>query len=382
MLRLLPASESGNERTRRLAMKALVYHGPGQRSWDEVPEPVIEAPTDVVVRVDSSTICGTDLHILKGDVPEVLPCTILGHEAVGTVVEKGAGVTTLEIGDRVLVSCITSCGRCRFCKERRYGLCTGGGGWIFGHLIDGLQAEYARVPFADTSVYKIPDKLSDEEVLFLADILPTAYEVGVLNGRIEPGDTVAIVGAGPIGLAVVLTAQLFTPAHVVAIDVDEGRLARARELGADVTINNGSGTALAAVMQLTDGLGADVAIEAVGLPETFELCTELVRPGGRVANVGVHGHSATLHLETLWIRDLTITTGLVDTFTTPRLLSLIAEGRLSALPFATHYFPLGETMAAYDTFADAANTHALKVVLTAEPTKLEPVRETAVAGVR
>jgi alcohol dehydrogenase len=382
MLRLLPASESGNERTRRLAMKALVYHGPGQRSWDEVPEPVIEAPTDVVVRVDSSTICGTDLHILKGDVPEVLPGTILGHEAVGTVVEKGAGVTTLEIGDRVLVSCITSCGRCRFCKERRYGLCTGGGGWIFGHLIDGLQAEYARVPFADTSVYKIPDKLSDEEVLFLADILPTAYEVGVLNGRVEPGDTVAIVGAGPIGLAVVLTAQLFTPAHVVAIDVDEGRLARARELGADVTINNGSGTALAAVMQLTDGLGADVAIEAVGLPETFELCTELVRPGGRVANVGVHGHSATLHLETLWIRDLTITTGLVDTFTTPRLLSLIAEGRLSALPFATHYFPLGETMAAYDTFADAANTHALKVVLTAEPTKLEPVRETAVAGVR
>jgi alcohol dehydrogenase len=363
-------------------MKALVYHGPGQRSWDDVPEPTIEAPTDIVVRIDSSTICGTDLHILKGDVPAVLPGTILGHEAVGTVVERGAGVTTLELGDRVLVSCITSCGRCRFCKERRYGLCTGGGGWIFGHLIDGLQAEYARVPFADTSVYKIPDKLSDEEVLFLADILPTAYEVGVLNGRVEPGDTVAIVGAGPIGLAVVLTAQLFTPAHIVAIDVDEGRLARARELGADVTINNGSGAALAAVMQLTDGLGADVAIEAVGLPETFELCTELVRLGGRVANVGVHGHSATLHLETLWIRDLTITTGLVATFTTPRLLSLIAEGRLSALPFVTHYFPLGETMAAYDTFADAANTHALKVVLTAEPTKLEPVREKAVAGAR
>jgi alcohol dehydrogenase len=363
-------------------MKALVYHGPGQRSWDDVPEPVIEAPTDIVVRIDSSTICGTDLHILKGDVPEVVPGTILGHEAVGTVVEKGAGVTTLELGDRVLVSCITSCGRCRFCKERRYGLCTGGGGWIFGHLIDGLQAEYARVPFADTSVYKIPDTLSDEEVLFLADILPTAYEVGVLNGRVEPGDTVAIVGAGPIGLAVVLTAGLFTPAHIVAIDVDEGRLARARELGADVTINNGSGAALAAVMQLTGGLGADVAVEAVGLPETFELCTELVRPGGRVANVGVHGHSATLHLETLWIRDLTITTGLVDTFTTPRLLSLIAEGRLSALPFATHYFPLGETMAAYDTFADAAHSHALKVVLTAEPTKLESVREKAVAGAR
>ena len=348
-------------------MKGLVYHGPGQRSWDTVPEPTIEAPTDVVVRVDSSTICGTDLHILKGDVPAVQPGTILGHEAVGTIVEKGAGVTTLEIGDRVLVSCITACGRCRFCKEHRYGACTGGGGWIFGHLIDGLQAEYARVPFADTSVYKVPPELDDEQVIFLADILPTAYEVGVLNGRVEPGDTVAIVGAGPIGLAAVLTARLFTPAHIVAIDVDDSRLERARELGADVAINNVGGSALAAVQQLTGGLGADVAIEAVGIPETFELCTELVRPGGRVANVGVHGHSATLHLETLWIRDLTITTGLVDTFTTPRLLDLIAGGKLDAMPFATHHFPLGETMSAYDTFGDASATHALKVVLTAEP---------------
>jgi alcohol dehydrogenase len=308
-------------------MKGLVYHGPGQRSWDEVPDPTIEAPTDVVVRIESSTICGTDLHILKGDVPEVQPGTILGHEAVGTIVEKGTGVTTLEIGDRVLVSCITSCGRCRFCKERRYGQCTGGGGWIFGHLIDGLQAEYARVPFADTSVYKVPAELDNEEVLFLADILPTAYEVGILSSRVEPGDTVAIVGAGPIGLAAVLTARLFTPAHIVAIDLDDARLERARELGADVTINNASGTALAKVMQLTGGLGADVAIEAVGTPGTFELCTELVRPGGRVANVGVHGHSATLHLETLWIRDLTITMGLVDTFSTPKLLDLIAEGK-------------------------------------------------------
>jgi alcohol dehydrogenase len=353
-------------------MKALVYHGPGKRSWDEVPDPTIEAPTDVVVRVTASTICGTDLHILKGDVPAVKPGTILGHEAVGIVTEKGSAVTTLEIGDRVLVSCITSCGRCRFCKERRYGLCTGGGGWIFGHLIDGLQAEYARVPFADTSVYKVPPELDDEEVLFLADILPTAYEVGVLNGRVEPGDTVAVVGVGPIGLATVLTAGLFSPAHIVAIDFDDGRLARARELGADVTINNTDGTALAQVMELTGGLGADVAIEAVGIPETFELCTELVRPGGRVANVGVHGHSVTLHLETLWIRDLTITTGLVDTFTTPRLLSLIAEGKLSALPFATHYFPLDETMNAYDAFGDAVHTHALKVVLTAEPVEAKP----------
>jgi alcohol dehydrogenase len=347
-------------------MKGLVYHGPGQRSWDEVADPTIEVPTDAVVRIDASTICGTDLHILKGDVPACQPGTVLGHEAVGTIVEKGTAVTTLEVGDRVLVSCITSCGRCRFCKERRYGICTGGGGWIFGHLIDGLQAEYARVPFADTSVYKIPAELDDEEVLFLSDILPTAYEVGVLNGRVAPGDTVAIVGAGPIGLAAVLTAGLYTPAHIVAIDRDDGRLARARDLGADVTINNSSVDALAAVMELTGGL-----------------CTELVRPGGRIANVGVHGHSATLHLETLWIRDLTITMGLVDTFSTPRLLDLVSEGKLDTLPFATHFFPLGETMSAYDTFADAATSNALKVVLTADPIAEKPAsrHEKVLAGV-
>jgi len=350
-------------------MKALVYHGPGQRAWEEAPDPTIQDPTDAIVRIDSTTICGTDLHILNGDVPEVRPGTILGHEAVGTIVDVGAAVTTLEAGDRVLVSCITSCGRCRFCKEGRYGLCSGGGGWIFGHTIDGLQAEFARVPFADTSVYKVPSELSDEQVLFLADILPTAYEVGVLAGRVEPGDTVAIVGAGPVGLAAVLTARLFTPAHIVAIDLDDKRLERARQLGADMTINNASDTAVAAVMQLTNGLGADIAIEAVGVPQTFELCTELVRPGGRVANVGVHGHPVTLHLETLWIRGVTITTGLVDTITTPKLMSLIAEGKLDATPFATHRFALDETMAAYDTFADAANTHALKVMLLAEPTE-------------
>ena len=361
-------------------MQGLVYHGPGKRSWDEVPDPTIEAPTDIVVRIDTSTICGTDLHILKGDVPACRPGTILGHEATATVVEKGSAVTTLEIGDRVLVSCITSCGRCRFCKEARYGQCIGGGGWIFGHLIDGLQAEYARVPFADTSVYKIPAQLDDEEVLFLSDILPTAYEVGVLNGRVEPADTVAIVGAGPIGLAAVLTAGLYTPAHIVAIDFDDGRLARAREFGADVTINNRDGRALAEVMELTGGLGADVAIEAVGLPETFELCTELVRPGGRIANVGVHGHSATLHLETLWIRDLTITMGLVDAFSTPKLLELVSRGKLNTLPFATHHFALGDTMSAYDTFGDAAKTNALKVVMTAEPVERKPARKEAVVG--
>jgi alcohol dehydrogenase len=350
-------------------MRALVFHGPGDKSWDEVPDPKIEDDEDVVVQIDSVTICGTDLHILKGDVPEVTPGTVLGHEAVGTIVEIGDSVTTFEKGDRVLVSCITSCGRCRYCKEARYGLCTGGGGWIFGHLINGLQAEYARVPFADTSLYKVPEELTDEQVIFLADILPTAYEVGVLNGNVKPGDSVAVVGAGPIGLATILTAKLYTPSTIVAIDLDDSRLEKALEFGADVTINSGRQDALEAVRELTGGEGVDVAVEAVGIPETFELCTELIRPGGRVANVGVHGHSATLHLETLWIRDVTITTGLVDTNTTPQLLRLIAEGRLDATPFATHRFPLGETMSAYDTFGDAAGTGALKVVLEAGSVK-------------
>ncbi len=344
-------------------MKALVYHGPGQRGWDNVDDPTIIDPTDVVVRIDCSTICGTDLHILKGDVPETTPGTVLGHEAVGTVQEIGASVSTVAVGDRVLLSCVSSCGRCRFCREGRYGQCLGGGGWIFGHLIDGLQAEYARVPFADNSVYKVPDELSDEQVLFLADILPTAYEVGVLNGMVAPGDVVAIVGAGPIGLAAILTASLYTPGRIIAIDLADSRLESAERFGADTTINNSREDALARVMELTDGLGADVAFEAVGLPQTFELATELIRPCGRVANIGVHGGPATLHLEKLWIRDVTVTTGLVDTFTIPQLMKLVASGRLDPTIFATHRFALDETMAAYDTFADAASTGALKVVL-------------------
>jgi alcohol dehydrogenase len=344
-------------------MKALVYHGPDQRSWDTVDDPTIVDPTDIVVRIDTSTICGSDLHILKGHVPETTPGTVLGHEAVGTVVEVGAAVTTVETGDRVLLSCVTSCGRCRFCKEHRYGQCLGGGGWIFGHLIDGLQAEYARVPFADNSVYKLPDELSDEQVLFLSDILPTAFEVGVLNGMVSPGDVVAIVGAGPVGLAAILTAKLYTPGRIVAIDLADTRLQSALRFGADTTVNNGREDPVAQIMEMTDGLGADVAFEAVGVPATFELATELIRPGGRVANIGVHGQSATLHLEKLWIRDVTITTGLVDTYTIPQLLSLVSNGRLDPTPFVTHRFALGDTMDAYDTFADAANTGALKVVL-------------------
>jgi alcohol dehydrogenase len=344
-------------------MKALVYHGPGQRGWDTVDDPTIIDPTDIIVRIDTSTICGSDLHILKGDVPETNPGTVLGHEAVGTVQEIGAGVSTLAVGDRVLMSCISSCGRCRFCKEARYGQCLGGGGWIFGHLINGLQAEYARVPFAENSVYKVPEQLTDEQVLFLSDILPTAYEVGVLNGKVSPGDIVAIVGAGPIGLAAILAASLYTPGRIVAIDLADGRLESARQFGADVTINNGREDAKARIMELTDGLGADVAFEAVGVPDTFELATDLIRPGGRVANIGVHGHCATLHLEQLWTRDITITTGLVDTHTIPSLMKLVTDGRLDPTVFATHRYALDDTMSAYDTFADAANTGALKVVL-------------------
>jgi alcohol dehydrogenase len=361
-------------------MKGLVYHGPGQRAWEEVPDRHIAQPTDAIVRIDTSTICGTDLHILKGDVPTCKPGTILGHEAVGTITEVGSAVTSVTPGDRVLVSCITSCGRCDYCKEGHPGQCTGGGGWIFGHLIDGLQAEYARVPFADTSVYKVPDGLSDEQVLFLADILPTAFEVGVLNGRVKPGDTIAIVGAGPIGLATIMTAQLYTPARIIAIDLADARLARAREFGADVTINNGTEDALAEVMELTGGRGVDVAIEAVGVPATFELCTELIRAGGHVANVGVHGQAATLHLESLWIKDVTVTTGLVDTTTTAMLLRLIEGGRLDPTPFATHRFSLEETEQAYDVFGAAATTNALKVVLTVQRVETPPIPAEA-AGV-
>jgi alcohol dehydrogenase len=361
-------------------MKALVYHGPGLKSWDTVPNPTIQSPTDAIVKIDTATICGTDLHILKGDVPAVKPGTILGHEAVGTVVETGAGVTNFQIGDHVLVSCITSCGSCRFCKEARYGQCIGGGGWIFGHLINGLQAEYARVPFADNSLYKVPSGLTDDQVLFLSDILPTSFEVGVQNGGVRPGDTVAIVGAGPIGLAAVMTAKLYTPARIVVIDLDDGRLAKAKEFGADVTINNGREDAVKMVLKLTAGLGADVAVEAVGIPATFELAAELIRAGGRLANVGVHGKPATLHLEKLWIKDVTITTGLVDTRTIPQLLSLIEGGRLDPTVLATHRFSMDEAMKAYDVFADAAKTHALKVVLTGIPVSGDKRSQVAVTA--
>jgi alcohol dehydrogenase len=346
-------------------MKALVYHGPNQKEWESKPDPRLERPSDAVVQIDTATICGTDLHILKGDVPTVAEGRTLGHEAVGTVVETGDAVENFRQGDRVLVSCISACGRCLYCRQGMYGQCQSGGGWILGHLIDGTQAELVRIPFADNSLYKVPDGLSDEQVLFLSDILPTGYEVGVLNGHVRPGDVVTVVGAGPVGLAAMMTARLYGPSRIVAIDKADSRLEKARsQFGADVTVNADTEDPSEVVNGLTDGLGADVAIEAVGIPATFELCTELVRPGGRVANVGVHGHPATLHLERLWIRNITITTGLVDTSSTPTLLRLVSEGRLDPQPFATHRFTQDEILDAYGVFADAAKTNALKVVLT------------------
>jgi alcohol dehydrogenase len=345
-------------------MRALVYHGPGSKSWQEVPEPVIQDDTDAVVQVDAVTICGTDLHILKGDVPAVTDGRILGHEAVGTVTEVGAGVKNVRPGDRVLVSCISACGRCRYCRIGMYGQCRGGGGWILGHVINGTQAEYVRVPFADNSTFPLPAGVSDEEILMLADILPTGYEVGVLNGAVRPGDTVAVVGSGPIGLAAMLGARLHSPSHVVAIDLAASRLDAAKQFGADITVNNAVEDAVARVMELTEGLGADVAIEAVGVPDTFELCTRLVRPGGHVANVGVHGKPATLHLEDLWIKNVTITTGLVDTYSTPTLLRLVAARQVESARFITHRFALEEFVDAYDVFNRAGETGALKVVLT------------------
>ena len=343
-------------------MKALVYDGPGQRAWREVPQPTLQDATDAIVRVDEVTICGTDLHILKGDVPAVTPGRVLGHEAVGTIQEVGTAVTTVKPGDRVLVSCISACGRCRYCRDGSYGQCLGGGGWILGHLVDGTQAEYVRVPFADTSVYPLPDGVRDEAALMLADILPTSYEVGVRNGNVQPGDTVVVVGAGPIGLAAITTAQLYSPSHIIAIDLARARLDAAKQFGADITITPNQ-DAVEVVRELTGGLGADVVIEAVGVPETFELCTKLVRPGGHVANVGVHGKPATLHLEDLWIRNVTITTGLVDTYSTATLLRMLTAGRLDTSRFITHRFALDEMAEAYEVFSDPQHTGALKVAL-------------------
>jgi len=347
-------------------MRALVYHGPGHKAWEQVPDPEITDEADAIIRVDTTTICGTDLHILAGDVPEVRPGRILGHEAVGTVDEVGENVHRLSPGDRVLVSCISACGTCRFCREGRYGQCTECGGWVLGHTINGTQADYVRVPYADTSTYRIPDGVPDEEILMLADILPTGYEVGVLAGGVRPGDVVAVVGAGPVGLSAITCARLFSPSHIIAIDLSDARLKAAREFGADIIVNDSREDPVAVIKDVTGRLGADVAIEAVGAPSTFELAVKLIRPGGRIANIGVHGQPATLHLEEQWTRDITITTGLVDATSTPTLMRLLTTGQLGASRFITHRFALDGFMQAYDTFAKAASTGALKVVLARE----------------
>jgi alcohol dehydrogenase len=343
-------------------MKALVYHGPGRHAWEQIPDATLQDDTDAVVRIDAVTICGTDLHILKGDVPTCEPGTVLGHEAVGTITAVGAGVRDRKPGDRVLVSCITSCGTCPSCRAGSYGQCTGGGGWILGHRINGVQAELARVPFADTSTYVLPDTVSDEDALLLADILPTSFEVGVLNGKVEPGDSVVVVGAGPIGLATLLTARLYSPADMIVIDPSASRRDAAKRFGATIAVASPE-EARTALAELGHAAGADVCVEAVGIPATFEACCSLVRPGGHVANVGVHGSAVTLHLEDLWIRNVTITTGLVDTKTTARLLAMLERHQLSVHGLVTHRYGLDEMMDAYDVFGRADANEALKVAL-------------------
>ena len=344
-------------------MKALVYHGVGQKAWEERPNPRLQQSTDAIVRMHKTTICGTDLHILRGDVPEVIDGRILGHEGIGTIEEVGSAVTTFKTGDRVLISCISSCGKCAYCRKNMYSHCEQGG-WLLGHLIDGTQAEYVRIPFADTSLYAIPDHVDEDAVVMLSDILPTGFECGVLNGQVQPGDAVVIVGAGPIGLAVLLTAQFYTPATLIMVDVDDNRLQVARSLGATHTINSQQEDAVKQVFALTENRGADVAVEAVGLPATFALCAAVIAPGGRIANVGVHGKSVDLHLETRWSRNITITTRLVDTVTTPLLLKTVVSGQVNATQLITHHFDLNDILQAYDTFEHAAREKALKVILT------------------
>jgi alcohol dehydrogenase len=343
-------------------MKALVYHGPGNKSWEEKPKPGIQNASDAIVRISKTTICGTDLHILKGDVPEVTDGRILGHEGVGVIEETGDFVTHFKKGDHVLISCITSCGRCEYCRRGMYSHCENGG-WILGHLIDGTQAEYVRIPYADTSLYKIPEGSEEDALVMLSDILPTGYECGVLNGQIKPGDTVAIVGAGPIGLASLLTAQFYSPSEIIMIDPDDNRLAVAKKMGATQTINNSKEMAVEKVLSLTSNKGVDAVIEAVGIPATFELCQSLVAAGGRIANVGVHGKSVNLHLENLWGKNITITTRLVDTISTPMLMKTVQSGKLNSRQLITHRFKLAEIIRAYDCFANAAREKTLKVLL-------------------
>ena len=345
-------------------MKAFVYKGPGKKALEDRPVPDVKAPTDATVKIIKTTICGTDLHILKGDVPTCTPGRILGHEGVGIVEKTGPGVTAFHQGDHVLISCISACGKCEYCRRGMYSHCTTGG-WILGNTIDGTQAEYVRIPHADTSLYPIPPGADEEALVMLSDILPTGFECGVLNGRVEPGATVAIVGAGPIGLAALLTAQFYSPAEIIMIDLDDNRLEVARRFGATQTVNSKDGKAAEKVKALTAGRGADTAIEAVGLPATFLLCEDLVAPGGIIANVGVHGTKVDLHLERLWSENIAITTRLVDTVTTPMLLKTVQSKKIDPKLLITHRFKLDKMLDAYETFGHAASTGALKVIIEA-----------------
>lgn len=345
-------------------MKALVYGGPGKKSVMDVPKPEVENATDAVVKILHTTICGTDLHILKGDVPTCQPGTVLGHEGVGVIESLGSAVSNFKVGDHVLISCISSCGRCEYCRRSMYSHCTSGG-WLLGHTIHGTQAEYVRVPHADTSMYPVPQGADESSLVMLSDILPTGFECGVLNGKVEPGGTVAIVGAGPVGLAALLTAQFYSPARIIVVDLDDGRLEMATRFGATDVVNSGRESASEAVKRLTEGVGVDTAIEAVGIPATFGICQEIVAPGGVIANVGVHGSKVDLHLETLWMQNISITTRLVDTQTTSMLLKTVVAKKLDPSGLITHRFTLNQMMEAYDTFARAAQTKALKVVISA-----------------
>ena len=349
-------------------MKALVYKGPGQKSWEEVPDPVIQKPTDVIVKMVATTICGTDLHILKGDVPEVEVGRILGHEGIGIITEIGAGVSQLAVGDKVILSCVSSCGRCSNCREGLFGHCLdpegiAGIGWIFGYMIDGTQAELVRVPFAENSVYKMPATLSESEGILLSDILPTGFEIGVQYGDVNPGDVVAVIGSGPVGLAAVTTAQLYGPSRIIAIDLDDSRLKRASDFGATDTVNSGDADWKEQVFALTDGQGVDVAIEAVGVPQTFTMATQIVRPGGSVANIGVHGKPVELALNELWIKNIDISMGLVNTNTLAMLLKLVTQKKLPVESFVTHEFSFDQILQAYAVFGNAAQHDALKVLI-------------------
>lgn len=345
-------------------MKALVYRGPGEKILEQRPVPRIDASTDAIVKMSKTTICGTDLHILKGDVATCAPGRILGHEGVGIISEIGSGVTSFAVGDHVLISCISSCGKCEYCRRGMYSHCKTGG-WILGNTIDGTQAEYIRIPHADTSLYKIPPGADEEALVMLSDILPTGFECGVLNGKVQPGSTVAIVGAGPIGLAALLTAQFFSPAEIIVVDLDDNRLEVAKRFGATAVINSTDGNAGEKIMKKTSGRGVDTAIEAVGIPATFELCEEIVAPGGTIANIGVHGKKVDLHLESLWDRNITITTRLVDTVSTSMLLNAVHSHKLEPKLLITHRFKFDRILDAYETFAHAANTQALKVIIEA-----------------